>query len=142
MNKNIQLHQRKGMTLIEMMIVIIILSILILVAYPVYQEYVNKAKFVEVTLEVLPVKQKAELYLQTHGNFTDFPRDFRVKSDFIDSRSITVSSSKTKDDTVTIYVSAVREFGENGTYILRGIGIDGDIKWNTAGKCKFAGLCE
>jgi len=45
--KMVTAHKNKGVTLIELMIVVVIIAILTAIAYPSYQEYITKARRVD-----------------------------------------------------------------------------------------------
>ena len=58
---------QKGFTLIELMIVVAIISILVSVAIPSYQNYTRRAKFTELVQATAPLKQAVEECVQSQG---------------------------------------------------------------------------
>ena len=59
----------KGFTLVELVIVIIIVGILSLVAVPIYQKYVLRAKLTEAEVLAGHVVDKVNLYMLEHGSY-------------------------------------------------------------------------
>ena len=58
---------QKGLTLIELMIVVAIIGILAAVAIPAYQDYVVKAKLAKVATAVDPIKLAVAMFNQENG---------------------------------------------------------------------------
>jgi type IV pilus assembly protein PilE len=60
-----------GFTLIEVMIVVVIVDVLTLVAYPSYQSYIIKANRAEAKSYLMDVAQKQQLYLNDTRAYAD-----------------------------------------------------------------------
>jgi type IV pilus assembly protein PilA len=63
-----QIKNAKGITLIELMIVVAIIGILAAIALPAYQDYTKKAKFSEVVTYVGAARSAVELCFQTEAD--------------------------------------------------------------------------
>lgn len=61
--------KNQGFTLIELMIVVAIIAILTAIAYPSYQNYVQRTKRVEAQTELLAIAQKLASYKLANGSF-------------------------------------------------------------------------
>ena len=61
--------KKKGLTLIEIMIVVAIIGILAAIALPAYSKYTARAKFTEVFAAAGPLKQQVELCYVDLGGF-------------------------------------------------------------------------
>ena len=62
-------HMR-GITLIELMIVVVILSVLVVVGYPQYQEFTNRAKRNEARAALLRLATNQERFYLNNNTFT------------------------------------------------------------------------
>ena len=62
-------HMR-GVTLIELMIVVVILSVLVVVGYPQYQEFTNRAKRNEARAALLRLATNQERFYLNNNTFT------------------------------------------------------------------------
>ena len=62
---------KKGFTLIELMIVVAIIGILAAIALPAYQNYTRKAEFTETVNSTAAVKSAVEVCYQIDGALTD-----------------------------------------------------------------------
>lgn len=139
---------QKGLTLLELMIVIAIIGILAAVAIPSYQSYSNRAKFSEVVQSIAPFKLAVTTCVHEHDGLSacgdpgqnGLPNNFKA------------------EDPLKGYVAAV-EIGKNGqivatsqrirlnkvdqfTYILTPIyQSNGQLRWDISGTCVPAGLC-
>jgi type IV pilus assembly protein PilE len=64
-----QKHGKAGFTLIEMMVVIVIIGVLSLIAYPSYLENIRKTKRVEVKVTLVDIAAKMQHYQVVHHRF-------------------------------------------------------------------------
>ncbi|MES2998953.1 MAG: prepilin-type N-terminal cleavage/methylation domain-containing protein [Pseudomonadota bacterium] len=141
--------KQKGLTLLELMIVIAIIGILAAIAIPSYQNYSNRAKFSEVIQATAPFKLAVMTCIHEHDSVTacgdagqnGLPNNFKAEN-------------VTKG-----YVAAV-ELGKNGqiaatsqrirvnkvdhfTYVLTPIYQEnGQLRWDISGTCIQQGLCK
>ncbi len=77
---------RKGFTLIELSVVILIISILVAVALPQYQLVVTKSRFATLKSAAHSLLNAAEVYYLTHGTY---PRDLaNLDVDFKNNSSV------------------------------------------------------
>ena len=88
-------HQPKGFSLIEVMIVVAIIGILTTMAYPSLEGYLQRAKQSEVKTNLAIIHTAEQLYHASNGNYTD---DFAVlgvsiADDAIYSYGITATAS-------------------------------------------------
>ncbi len=64
-------RRERGMTLIELMIVVVVVGILATVAYPGYQEYVLRGKRAEGKALIMDVAARMERYYFDNNTYTD-----------------------------------------------------------------------
>lgn len=94
-----------GLTIIELMIVIAIVSIITVIAIPVYQQYTARAKVAEGMSLAAPLKSKIAEYYQTNSEWpTDnasagAPPPSAYETDFVDQIAV---SQNAQDGTITI----------------------------------------
>ena len=62
--------KNKGITLIELMIVVVVVAILSSIAIPAYQDHVTRAKRSEAKAALLDVANRMEKFLYTNNNYT------------------------------------------------------------------------
>lgn len=61
--------RQDGITLIELMIVVVVISILASIAYPAYQDQVRKAKRAEGQTALMDLANRMEKYAYTNGSY-------------------------------------------------------------------------
>ena len=88
------IHTMQGITLIELMIVVVIISILAVIAYPNYREFVARAKRTEAKAALLKIATNQErFYLQNNRYTCDMTSlGFSTATDFVtESGSYTIT---------------------------------------------------
>lgn len=103
--------QEHGFTIIELMIVIAIISILLIIAVPVYQQYTARVKIAEGLNLSAPLLVSVAEYYQTNNSWPDdnaaagAPIPAEYETDFVET--IEISAGSSADGTITItYKSA------------------------------------
>jgi type IV pilus assembly protein PilA len=146
--KTIEKKQR-GLTLLELMIVIAIIGILAAIAIPSYQNYSNRAKFSEVIQSTAPFKLAVTTCFHEHDSLdacgeagqNGLPNNFKVE-DVTKGYVATVEVGKHGQIVATsqrIRINKVDHF----TYILTPIyQTNGQLRWGISGTCAQHGLCK
>jgi len=119
-------HMR-GVTLLELMVVVVIVGILASIAYPNYREFVSRAKRNEAKAALLQIAQNQErFYLQNNTYTTDmtqlgFPVDPFITD--TESYSVRVTAADANDFTaVATYQKPDAEAGKCQTFNIDGRG--------------------
>ena len=132
----------RGVTLTELMVVVVILSILTMVAYPSYRQYAARAKRNEAKAALLQIATLQErFYLQNNTYTADMTNlGFPVAAGFVtDSNSYTVSVTAANANTFSAtatYLNADAEAGKCASFSINGTGAktstpNGDCWTNT-----------
>ena len=121
----------RGVTLTELMIVVVIVSILAAIAYPSYRQYVARAKRTEAKSALLQIATNQErFYLQNNTFTTDMTMlGFNVAGNFLsdtESYIINVGAADASDFAATAtYQNADEEAGKCLTFTIDGRGNKG-----------------
>ena len=121
-------RKMRGISLIELLIVIVIIGIMAAIAYPSYRQFVTRAKRTEAKAALLQIAQNQErFYLQNNTYTADMTQlGFPVGAGFItdtDSYSITVTAADANDfSAVATYQMADAEAGKCLTFNIDGRG--------------------
>jgi len=122
-------RKMRGVTLLELMIVVVIIGILAAIAYPNYRQYAARAKRTEARAALLKIAANQErFYLQNNTYTTDMMQlGFPVGAAFItnsNSYSVSVTVADANNFTaVATYQNADDEAGKCLTFELDGRGI-------------------
>ena len=120
------MHTMRGITLIELMIVVVIIGIMAVVAYPNYREFAARAKRNEAKAALLQIATNQErFYLQNNSYTCLMTRlGFPVDGGFVtDSRSYTVDVTACDANNFTaqaVYNNADNEAGKCGSFQING----------------------
>ena len=120
------MHTMRGITLIELMIVVVIIGIMAVVAYPNYREFAARAKRNEAKAALLQIATNQErFYLQNNTYTCDMTRlGFSAAAGFVtDSRTYTVDVTACDANNYTaqaVYNMADAEAGRCGTFQING----------------------
>jgi len=120
------MHTMRGITLIELMIVVVIIGFMAVIAYPNYREFAARAKRNEAKAALLQIATNQErFYLQNNTYTCQMTRlGFPVDDDFItESRTYTVDVTACDANNFTaqaLYNMADAEAGKCGTFQING----------------------
>jgi type IV pilus assembly protein PilE len=120
------MHTMRGITLIELMIVVVIIGIMAVVAYPNYRDFAARAKRNEAKAALLKIATNQErFYLQNNTYTCDMTRlGFPVANTFVtESRTYTVDVTACNADNFAaqaVYNNADGESGKCGTFQING----------------------
>ena len=125
-----------GFSLIELMVVITILSILALIGMPSYQQYIKRARFIEVITAVEPYKIAVAIALQSGINIADLQNGTHGIPDALTSTK-NIASIVVENGTIIATATAL---ANSATYILKPLA-EGS-RWQISGTCLKQGLCS
>ena len=86
---------QKGFTLTELMIVVVVLSILTLIAYPSYKTYTRRVRLTEVRTTLLHNAQTMERFYRQKGTFENYDQTKLEQNTYFDITLSKVSSDQT-----------------------------------------------
>jgi type IV pilus assembly protein PilE len=116
----------RGITLIELMIVVVIIGFMAVIAYPNYREFAARAKRNEAKAALLQIATNQErFYLQNNTYTCDMTRlGFSAAAGFVtETRSYTVDVTACDANNFTaqaVYNNADAEAGKCGTFQING----------------------
>jgi type IV pilus assembly protein PilE len=119
-------HAMLGITLIELMIVVVVIGLIAVIAYPNYREFVARANRNEAKAALLRIATNQErFYLQNNSYTCDMTRlGFPVAAGFVtESRSYTVNVTACDSNNFTaqaVYNKADAEAGKCGSFQING----------------------
>jgi type IV pilus assembly protein PilE len=122
-------HTMRGITLIELMIVVVIIGFMAVIAYPNYREFAARAKRNEAKAALLQIATNHErFYLQNNTYTCDMTRlGFSAAAGFItESRTYTVDVTACNANNFTaqaVYNNADAEAGKCGSFQINGRGV-------------------
>ena len=120
------MHTMRGITLIELMIVVVIIGFMAVIAYPNYREFAARAKRNEAKAALLQIATNQErFYLQNNTYTCDMTRlGFSAAAGFVtETRSYTVDVTACDANNFTaqaVYNNADAEAGKCGTFLING----------------------
>ncbi|MDQ8040131.1 MAG: prepilin-type N-terminal cleavage/methylation domain-containing protein [Rickettsiella sp.] len=140
---------QRGLTLLELMIVIAIIGILAAIAIPSYQNYSNRAKFSEVVQATAPFKLAVMTCVHEHDSLDScgnpgqngLPANFKA-SEPTKGYVATVELAKNGQIVATSQRIRVNKM-DHFTYILTPVyQSNGQLHWDISGTCVAQGLCK
>ena len=120
------MHKMRGITLIELMIVVVIIGFMAVIAYPNYREFAARAKRNEAKAALLQIATNQErFYLQNNTYTCDMTRlGFSAAAGFVtESRTYTVDVTACNANNYTaqaVYNPTDAEAGKCGTFQING----------------------
>jgi len=120
------MHTMRGITLLELMIIVVIIGFMAVIAYPNYREFAARAKRNEAKAALLQIATNQErFYLQNNTYTCDMTRlGFSAAAGFVtESRSYTVDVTACDANNFTaqaVYNNADAEAGKCGTFQING----------------------
>jgi type IV pilus assembly protein PilE len=90
-----KLAQMKGVTLVELMVTLAVLSILVTVGYPLYADQVRKARRTEARNALMEVALLQERYFSVNGTYDVGLNSLSLTKDSFDTGTATATTAKT-----------------------------------------------
>lgn len=141
--------KQRGLTLLELMIVIAIIGILAAIAIPSYQNYSNRAKFSEAIQATAPFKLAVTTCMHEHDSLiacgtpgqNGIPDNFKAENQ---NKGYVATVEVDKNAQVIATSQRIRSGKtDHFTYILTPIyQADGQLRWDVSGTCLQLGLCK
>ena len=85
----------RGLTLIELMVTIAVLSVLVTIGYPLYTEQVQKARRTEARNALMEVALLQERYFAVNGTYDVMLKSLSLTSDSFDTSTATATTAST-----------------------------------------------
>lgn len=129
------IRRERGVTLIELMVVITIISILLMIAIPAYFFYDTRSKVTEGIALANPVLQGANQYFRTVGSWPDnnaaagVSQPVSFASKYVRDITVSASGGANPQIIVTYNASNLRSFTSNPTIIFEPDTIEGATRW-------------
>jgi type IV pilus assembly protein PilE len=120
------MHRTRGITLIELMIVVVIIGLLAVIAYPNYRDFAARAKRNEAKAALLQIATNQERFYLNNNRYTcDMTRlGFSTATDFVtESGSYTIKVGPCTADNFTaqaVYNNEDTEAGKCGIFTING----------------------
>lgn len=132
--RNRTLQDKKGFTLVELMIVVIIIGILTAVGVPLYMGYVRDAKAASAQAVIGTIVNAEKLYHQKHGTFVNVADFTGATNDLnIDVRDATqywtIAVTDKTDDNFTVTSTGKAGTDYDGIVVKLEYKIGGDEVW-------------
>lgn len=118
----------RGVTLTELMIVVVIIGVMAAIAYPNYRQYAARAKRNEAKAALLQIATRQEAFYLQNNSYTNdmMPLGFPVSDNFLtdsDSYIVDVGAADANNFTATAtYQNADEEAGKCMTFTIDGRG--------------------
>lgn len=132
------MKKTQGFTLIELMIVVAVIGILAAIAYPSYQEYVNRSKRANAQAAIMELSHFMERYYTANGKYTksdgtgpDLPFTKAPKDGGSENYSLSLSAVDAFSYTLTATAKNSMAEDKCGNLTLTSKGIKGNSKGNT-----------
>jgi len=130
---------QKGLTLIELMIVIAILGLLGAIGLPMYQDYTVRAKVAEIILAASPAKTAVTEAVQTGGKLPEKLTLDAQKSQYVDSVSYARDAAAETTGFITVKAAEQPRIGGKSLQFKAVLGTDGQLTW-TCGPASTDGI--
>jgi len=126
-------RRQSGVTLLELMIVVIIIGIMAAVAYPNYRDFVDRAKRNEAKALLLEIAQNQErFYLQNsrYGTLVELGYTVPLETDSGTYRVTVTGPDATNFDAQALYLKDGNEVGKCNTFNIDGRGTQTSLPYD------------